>query len=94
VNLLAAEAQFLQYRLQKCRSLRLIRATEGKRYSGTPPHSRIERIKPVGTHDDDGREITRCEIVHATNQGVHSRAVLVVHLSKFAGLCKCIGLVD
>ena len=57
-------------------------------------NGRVERLQSVGTHDNDGGEIARCQVVHASDQSVHSSAVFMVHLPKFAGLRQRISLVN
>src|SRR5579862_1080519 len=94
MDLLWTKTQLFQYWLKESGSLGFVRTIKRESSSSPATNSGVERLKSVSAHDDDGWEITPCQIVHTTNQSVDPRAVFMVHLPKFAGLSQCIGLVN
>ena len=51
------------------------------KYGGSATtHCRVNRVQPVGAHDDRYWQALRRKVVDATDQGVYAGAIFMVHL--------------
>jgi hypothetical protein len=67
-------------------ALDVVRAVELKGRGSSSTDCWVDRLKPVGSEDHDGREVLFGQAVDPADEGVHAGAVFMVHLGCFAGL--------
>jgi hypothetical protein len=59
-----------------------------------PSYGGIDCLDAIGTHDDERGDISRGQVIDASNERIHAGAILVMHLGEFARLRERVRLID